>query len=363
MVIKTLEINNFRNYQNLSVSFSKDNNIFYGDNAQGKTNILEALYVCGTTKSHKGSKDREMIKIGEEESHIRMIVEKNGINKRIDMHLKKNKSKGAAIDGIPIKKSNEIFGVVNMVFFSPEDLSVIKNGPENRRKFIDMELCQLDKIYLYNLDKYNKTLKQRNNLLKQIAGNPSLKETLFAWDEQLINYGSQVINARRTFIEELSEIVAGIHFKLSGETEELKMLYEPSVNVEEFKNKINQNQKRDIFLGTTSAGPHRDDICFMIKENDIRKYGSQGQQRTSALSLKMAEIELVRRKINDNPILLLDDVLSELDRNRQNHLLNSIENTQTIITCTGLEEFVSNRFYVDKTFKVIDGHVFEDNKY
>lgn len=360
MIIKSLELNNFRNYENLSVKFNSDNNIFYGDNAQGKTNILEAIYMCGTTKSHKGAKDREVIRIGEDEAHIKMIVEKKGIDKKIDMHLKRNKSKGAAIDGIPIKKSEEIFGVVNIVFFSPEDMGVIKNGPEQRRKFIDMELCQLDKIYLHNLENYNKTIKQRNNLLKQINFNPGLKETLFVWNEQLVKYGSQIIKRRNDFVDEISELVQNIHYRLSGKTENLKMLYEPNVSVEEFETKVVSNQDKDIFTGTTTVGPHRDDICFQIKDVDIRRYGSQGQQRTSALSLKLAEIELVKNRINDDPVLLLDDVLSELDRKRQTHLLDSLVNTQTIITCTGLEEFVTNRFNIDKTFKVINGNVYED---
>lgn len=357
MIIKSLEIKNFRNYETLSIDFEEKNNIFFGDNAQGKTNILEALYLCGTTKSHKGSKDKEMIKLGQDEAHLRMIVEKDGADKKIDMHLKKNKSKGAAIDGIPIRKSSEILGIVNMVFFSPEDLSIIKNGPEMRRKFIDMELCQLDRIYLSNLDNYNKTLKQRNNLLKQILFNNSLKDTLDVWDEQLIRFGKQIIKRREKFIEELSEIVTDIHFRLSGETENLKMLYAPNVSDDEFEKKIISNREKDLYIGSTSTGPHRDDIYFFIKDVDIRKFGSQGQQRTSALSLKLSEIELVKKKINDNPVLLLDDVLSELDRKRQNHLLNSIVNTQTIITCTGLEEFVLNRFNIDKTYEVINGHV------
>ena len=357
MIIKSLELKNFRNYESLNVNFSEKNNIFFGDNAQGKTNILEAVYLCGTTKSHKGSKDKELIKLGEDESHIKMFIEKNGIDRKIDMHLKLNKTKGAAIDGIPIRKSAEIIGMINMVFFSPEDLGVIKNGPDLRRKFIDMELCQLDKIYLSNLEKYNKTLKQRNNLLKQINFNNSLKDTLDVWDEQLINYGSEIIKRRNEFIKELSEIVVGIHYKLSGNTEELSMVYEPDIIVDNYINKIKENREKDIYSGNTSVGPHRDDICFLIKDTDIRKFGSQGQQRTSALSLKLSEIELVRKRIKDKPVLLLDDVLSELDRKRQTHLLESIEGTQTLITCTGLEEFVSNRFNIDKTFEVVKGKI------
>lgn len=369
LIIKSLELNNFRNYENQKIEFDKKNNILYGDNAQGKTNILEALFLCGTTKSHKGAKDREMIRIGCDEAHLRMIIEKDGMERKIDMHLKKNKSKGAAIDGIPIKKSAQIIGMVNMVFFSPEDLSIIKSGPEMRRKFIDMELCQLDKIYLSNLYNYNRVLKQRNNLLKQISSadgfrsnkkseqSQSLMSTLDIWDEQLCNYGKEVIKARVEFINELSEIVKNIHYRLSGNTEDISMKYDANVSNDNFADKLFLNRERDIYMGSTSCGPHRDDVSFYIKETDIRKFGSQGQQRTSALSLKLSEIEIVKKRIKEEPILLLDDVLSELDRKRQNHLLNSIVNTQTIITCTGLEEFVTNRFNIDKTYEVVNGHV------
>lgn len=361
MLVKSLELSDFRNYNHLSMQFNSGTNILYGDNAQGKTNILEAIYLCGTTKSHKGSKDREIIKLDKEESHIRVYIEKDGINHKIDMHLKKNKPKGVAINGIPIKKSSELFGIVNLVFFSPEDLSIIKNGPSERRRFIDLELCQLDKVYLYNLTKYNKIINQRNNLLKQISFNKQLLDTLSIWDEQLIDYGTRIINSREQFINEINEIIFDIHKNLSGGKEELFVKYEPNVSVDNFRAKLEKSLERDINLKMTHVGPQRDDISFLIKDIDIRKFGSQGQQRTSALSLKLAEIELVKKIIKDKPILLLDDVLSELDRNRQNYLLNSIKDIQTIITCTGLEEFVNNRFHINKIYKVIEGTVISEN--
>lgn len=362
MIIKSIELSDFRNYNSLSMNFDKDTNILYGDNAQGKTNILEAIYLCSTTKSHKSSKDKELIKLDREEAHIRMVVEKNQMNHTIDMHLKKSKTKGIAIDGIPIRKSSELIGLVNVVFFSPEDLSIIKNGPAERRRFIDMELCQLDKIYLYNLTKYNKILNQRNNLLKQIPYNRSLQDTLSIWDEQLVTYGTSIIKRRREFVEELNGIIGLIHNRLSGGREELKVLYEPNVDAGIFAKKLEQSIEKDILLKTTGIGPHRDDISFMIKDIDIRKFGSQGQQRTAALSLKLAEIELLRQTVKEEPILLLDDVLSELDRNRQNYLLESIEDIQTIVTCTGLEEFVNNRLKINKIYKVVNGTVTAENE-
>ena len=357
MLIKSIELSDFRNYNILSMYFDKDTNILYGDNAQGKTNILEAIYLCSTTKSHKGSKDKELIQLARKEAHIRMAVEKNGMSHTIDMHLKRSKPKGIAIDGIPIRKSSQLIGLVNVVFFSPEDLSIIKNGPAERRRFIDMELCQLDKIYLYNLTKYNKIINQRNNLLRQIPYNKELMDTLSIWDAQLLEYGTYIITRRKEFIKEINEIIGVIHNRLSGGKEQLSIQYEPNVETEFFSKKLEQSIEKDILLKTTGIGPHRDDISFVIKDIDIRKFGSQGQQRTVALSLKLAEIELLKKTTKENPILLLDDVLSELDRNRQNYLLESIKDIQTIITCTGLEEFVNNRLKLNKIYKVVDGTV------
>lgn len=360
MFVKSLELNNFRNYESLSLQFSKETNIIYGDNAQGKTNILEGIYLCATTKSHKGSKEKEMIRIDEEESHIRMIIERDGILHRLDMHIKKNKPKGVAIDGIPIKKTAELFGIINIVFFSPEDLSMIKDGPSERRRFIDMELCQLDRLYLHNLINYNKVLNQRNNLLKQIGFNKSLLDTIYVWNEQLVKYGTEIIKTRSKFITDINEIVHEIHYKLSDGKEQLKVVYEPNTVEDELLSRLENSIERDVALKITNIGPQRDDLSFYVNEKDIRKFGSQGQQRTAALSLKLSEIELVKKTTNDSPILLLDDVLSELDRNRQNKLLDSIQDIQILLTCTGLEEFVINRMNTEKIYKVTNGLVKEE---
>ena len=359
MIIKSIELSYFRNYENLHINFDHGTNILYGDNAQGKTNILEAAYLSGTTKSHKGSKDKEMIRFEGDESHIRTIVSKNNKDYQIDMHLRKVGSKGVAINKIPIKRASELFGILNIVFFSPEDLNIIKNGPAERRRFIDTELCQLDKLYLSDLSKYNKTLIQRNKLLKDINYKPELRETLPIWDMQLIEYGRNIIKKRKEFIEELNNIIGEIHHKISGGKEQLILKYEPSIDDIFFEDEILKVRQKDLKLCQTTVGPHRDDMLFSVNGIDIRKYGSQGQQRTSALSLKLSEIDLVRKSINNTPVLLLDDVLSELDSNRQNYLLNSISDIQTIITCTGLEEFVKNRFQINKIFQVINGEVFE----
>ena len=357
MIIKSLELANFRNYEELNISFDKGTNILYGDNAQGKTNILEAIYVSATTKSHKGSKDKEIINFNKEEAHIRTYLEKENVETRVDMHLRKNKSKGIAIDGQKIKKAADLMGLLNVVFFSPEDLSIIKDGPAERRRFADMELCQLDSFYLYNLNHYNKIIGQRNKLLKDMYFQPELKETLNIWDSQLVSFGSKIIERREQFVKQLGDIIFDIHKKLSGGKEELVIAYEPDVSIEDFEKQMKYNQDKDIRLKQTTTGPHRDDFSFVVNGVDIRKYGSQGQQRTAALSLTLSEIELVKKISKDTPVLLLDDVLSELDSNRQNYLLNSIGNIQTIITCTGLDEFINNRFEINKIFKVTNGTV------
>ena len=360
MILKSIALNHFRNYSDMFLEFDKGTNILYGDNAQGKTNILEAVYVSGTTKSHKGSKDKELIQFGQEESHIRTVVERDGLDYQIDMHIKKHKPKGIAINKVPIKKASELFGILNIVFFSPEDLNIIKNGPSERRRFLDMELCQLDSIYLYHLTKYNKILNQRNKLLKDINFRPELADTLSVWDMQLIEYGKKIINSRNKFIERLNEIVPNIHKNISGNREELILHYEPNVKEDDMERELLKNQARDLKFGMTSIGPHRDDMSFNIQDVDIRRFGSQGQQRSCALSLKLSEIELVKQSIRETPVLILDDVLSELDSKRQNFLLNSIHDIQTVITCTGLDEFVKNRFEINKVFRVVNGTVSDE---
>lgn len=361
MYIKSLELNNYRNYINTQIDFDEGVNILYGDNAQGKTNILESIYLCGTTKSHRGSKDKEIIRFGQEEGHIRCLFEKSDIDYQIDMHLRSEKSKGIAVNGIKLKKAAELLGIVNIILFSPEDLSIIKNGPADRRRFVDSELCQLDKVYLYNLTSYNKIVNQRNNLLKDIIFHPELADTLDVWDSQLVSLGMKIIDRRNLFINQLNEIIYDIHRSLSGEKEKLLIKYDPNITIEEYEAKLKKNREKDIKLKLTSVGPHRDDFLFYINDIDSKKYGSQGQQRTAALSLKLAEIKLVEQLTGNTPILLLDDVLSELDSNRQNFLLKSIGDIQTIITCTGVDDFISSRININKIFRVENGSVSKEN--
>ena len=357
MIVKSLELDRFRNYMSLSMTFDSGVTILYGDNAQGKTNVLEAICLSATTKSHRGSKDKDMIFFEENESHIRLYLEKDGIEHKIDIHLKKNKSKGIAIDGIPIRKSADLFGYLNVVLFSPEDLHIIKNGPSERRRFINIELCQLDSIYLYHYANYQKILNQRNNLLKQINHNPSLEDTLEIWDNQLVVSGMELINRRKSFIKQLEMIMKEIHSNLTAGAEQVDLVYECNVEAEDFKQQLLHKREYDKRYQTTSVGPHRDDLLIYINGKDVKTFGSQGQQRTSALSMKLAEIELVKKRIGEYPVLLLDDVMSELDEKRRDYLLQSIKEIQTIITCTGYKEFIKQRLPVDCVYKVTNGSV------
>lgn len=357
MVIESLELTNFRNHESLQLSFSEGTNIFYGDNAQGKTNILESLYMISTTKSHRGAKDRDLIRFGQEEAHIRTVFIKDEIDYKVDMHLRKSKTKAVAINGQRIRKASELVGLLHIVFFSPEDLSIVKDGPAQRRRFMDMELCQLDASYLHNLNHYNKVIDQRNRLLRDIWQFPQLADTLDVWDEQLVTYGTNIINRRKQFMEELALIVEEIHGKLSGGREKLMISYEPNCEVQDLADRLRAGRERDIQTKVTGVGPHRDDFSFVGNGIDLRKFGSQGQQRTCALSLKLSEIELVTKVIGEKPVLMLDDVLSELDSRRQNYLMSTIGGIQTMITCTGLDEFVNNRFEIDRVFEIEGGRL------
>ena len=360
MIIRSIELRNFRNYENLDIAFDEGTNILYGDNAQGKTNILEAAYMSGTTKSHKGSRDKEMIRFEENEAHIRTVVEKNEKQFQIDMHLRRNGAKGVAINKIPIKKASELFGILNIVFFSPEDLNIIKNGPAERRRFIDLELCQLDKLYLSDLSSYNKVLNQRNHLLKDIAYRPDLLDTLSVWDTQLIEYGRRIIDKRKTFVDELNQIIQQIHSNISGGRENLILKYEPNIDDIFFEDELSRAKNKDLKLCQTTVGPHRDDMLFSIDGVDIRKYGSQGQQRTTALSLKLAEIHIIKEETGEDPVLLLDDVMSELDLERQEFLVRTLSDIQLFITTTEIPDLLLKKFPDYRVYRVENGKIVQE---
>jgi len=362
MIIKSIDLDNFRNYTRLHLEPYNGVSIFYGNNAQGKSNLVEAVYLLAVNKSYRGAKDKEMIHFQKEESHIKLILEKNHHEYRIDFHLKQSGNKGIAVNSVPVRKLKDYLGLLNCVLFSPVDLQIVKNGPIERRKFMDTELCVLNSYYFNSLSLYKKALDQRNQLLKDIYFEPSLKDTLDVWDEQLIHHGKIIIEERNKFIIQLNELIQSIHSYLSGDKEKLQIFYEPDVSSENFKELLISSREKDLKLKTTGVGPHRDDFSFMLTDPqagtiDARIYGSQGQQRTCALSLKMAEIEFVKRQTNDVPVLLLDDVLSELDSTRQQLLLQKIKNIQTFITCTGIDDFIKYPQEDSRVYQVVNGEI------
>ena len=359
MELTGLELKDFRNYEDLSLTFDKGTNIFYGGNAQGKTNILEAIFLGCTSRSHRSVKDKELIRFGAPEGHVKLLLNKNGIDYRIDLHIKKNRSKGIAVNGAALRKMSDLFGIARVIFFSPEDLSLIKNGPAERRRFLDTELCQIDRIYTHDLISYNRVIDEKNRLLKKIIEKgkktPEDGEMLSIYNDQLIRYGSGIIKSRQDFIDKLSGIVKKRHLELTSGKEELKIVYEPDVSAGGFAEKMLLEAEREERTGASLVGPHRDDICFKVNGIDLRHFGSQGQQRTGALSLKLSEIELVEEITGEKPVLLLDDVLSELDRTRQDMLLDSLKEIQVLITCTGIDDLIERRFRMDRIFLVENG--------
>ena len=372
MYIKNLYLKNYRNYKETNITFDPKVNIFYGNNAEGKTNLLEAIFICATSKSYKGSKEKEIINFDEENSHIQLtyILEKENI---IDIYINKENKKEIYINKVKIEKLSSFLGLFSTVLFAPEDLEIITKGPSERRRYLNNEICQIDKIYISLLANYNKSLNQRNALLKDIKGSfgenkKELINFLSSYDEEIINYGAEIIKKRRENIEDLSKKVKNIYGKISSEKEELIIDYESDIlekekNIQRIKDtyrkELEESKENDIILGFTNVGPHRDDISFFVKEKDLRKFGSQGQKKTSAICLKLSELMIVKEKRNDTPVLLLDDVFSELDERRQKELVESLDGIQTIITCTGMKRNVFELLRPNKIFRVINNKVEE----
>ena len=377
MYIENLKLKNYRNFKNITISFNKNINIIYGNNAEGKTNILESIYFSATLKSHKNSKDNEIINFDENETFINLNLYKNDKERIIDINLKKNKSKAVAVDKVKIDKLSNYIGFINVIFFAPEDLNIIREGPKIRRKYIDFVIFQIDKLFIYDLNNYNKVLENRNSLLKEISftkddeKRKKLLDSLSVWDEELVKYGKEVIKKRRENIDKIKDIIKEKHNIISNNEEEVIVSYENDVDENDFLTKLKNEREKDIKYSFTSVGPHKDDIKFVIKKNvgvslrarseeiDIRKFGSQGQKKTLAISLKLSEIEIIKEKTGLTPILLLDDVFSELDEKRQKLLIDNIKNVQTIITCTGIKRNLYENLKPDKIFYLNKGKIEE----
>ncbi|MCL2396915.1 MAG: DNA replication/repair protein RecF [Defluviitaleaceae bacterium] len=339
MHIQRVVLQNFRNISMVDVELTPGINVLYGENAQGKTNFLESIYFCATGRSHRSARDKDLVKTSEKEASARVFVASRHTVDEIKMQIGRE-GKSAAVNQLPIGKLGELYGHLTCVIFSPEDLALVKAGPQVRRRFVDMELCQLYPAYYHNLRMYYKVLKQRNNLLKDLFKNKKLLDTLILWDEQLVEYGVKIMAARERFVAQISSIAGKNQQNITGGRENLEIIYRNNVNIDSFFDKLAKYRETDIQRGATSVGIHKDDIEFRINNDDTRVFGSQGQQRTVALAVKLAEIELVRMEKGYSPVLLLDDVLSELDKNRQNYLLGSVDGLQAIITLTGAENAV-----------------------
>jgi len=366
MFIDKLQLKNYRNYADLELSFESQINIFQGNNAQGKTNVLEAIYLLALAKSHRTSKEKELVQWGHSFSVIKGLLQTRRGNVNLEVQLS-SKGKKAKVNHLEQRKLSEYVGNFNVIMFAPEDLTLVKGSPQHRRKFLDVEIAQVSPSYLYHLTQYQKIIQQRNNLLKDFTkDNKNKEEMLEIWNSQLLIHGVKVISKRNLFIQKLEKWAKEIHTGISDAKEELSLIYKSSVNIEDgsnddsqlteqFRQHLEKGKKQELQRGTSLIGPHRDDFEIYINQVNAQIYGSQGQQRTTALSLKLAEIELIHDEVGEYPVLLLDDVLSELDQIRQTQLIQTIKNkVQTMITTTSIDGIDRNTlressiFYVEK---------------
>lgn len=352
MYIKRLRLKDFRNYKDLDIEFDSKVNILLGKNAQGKTNLLEAIYTTSMGKSFRTGRDSEMIRFGADFLRIEATAIKDGEELLVEIAVSED-NKGVKIDGVKALKNSDLLENIYTVIFSPEDLKIVKDEPEKRRRFIDREICQLKLSYYMNLAAYKKALAQRNALLKERNVE---EDNLAVWDQSLAHYGQQLIAERRKFVTKLDEISRDLHKSITNGKEDLEIVYEPNCQGDLLE-KLSKTHNLDIIKRSTGAGPHKDDLKLSVNGIDIRHYGSQGQQRTAALSLKLAELKLIKEETGEDAVLLLDDVLSELDGERQTFLINSLGNVQLFITTAELTDKVSNNLPEGKILFVTDGNV------
>ncbi|ANE46022.1 recombinase RecF [Paenibacillus swuensis] len=370
MFLKRMALQHYRNYDNVQIETDANVNIFIGPNAQGKTNLLEAIFVMALTKSHRTSKDKELISWNGSAAQLHSEIEKKYGAVTLDLSISAL-GKKAKINGLEQRKLSNFIGALNVVMFAPEDLEIVKGAPGIRRRFLDMEIGQVQPAYLHDLSQYHKILLQRNNALKAMnPGGASNQALMDVWNEQLVSYGTKIMKKRQNFINKLQIWAERIHSGITGGTEQIRIDYAPSfgskdigdetIVFEQFMLKLSQVKDQEFRRGMTLVGPHRDDLVFSINGKDVQTFGSQGQQRTTALSLKLAEIELIREEVGEYPILLLDDVLSELDQSRQTQLIETFQNkVQTFITTTGIESVNLNKLKAAKIFQVRDGSIMQ----
>lgn len=345
MYLKSITLENFRNYEKQTIDFNKNINIIYGNNAQGKTNIIEAIFLCAYGKSFRAKKDADLIRFDENNASVELTYEKVDREGKLKAVVNDEK-KVFFSNGIKLTKISDIVGKINVVIFTPDDINIIKEGPKERRRFIDMMISSLKPNYLHLLNLYNKVIEQRNNYLRQIKLENKSPNMLEIWDEQLADYSSKIYEYRNLYINKISEIIDSIYKNIVGnDKESIKIKYISSgKNKESFLEILKKSKEIDIKRGFTSTGIHRDDFILYINGRPANVYGSQGQKRTLLLSLKICELEIIKEEINDTPILLLDDFMSELDESRRNNFLENIKDNQIIITCTDKIE-IDNDYY------------------
>ena len=349
MRIRLIRLADFRNYTAAEIAPCENVTVFTGDNAQGKTNILEAVYLCCTGRSHRTSHDREMIRAGADLARVYVDAERSDGRHDVEIVLSNLERRRVKVAGNAVSRSGELLGHVTGVLFSPEDLRTVRDGPAERRRFVDMELSQIRPSYYYALQRYNRALKQRGALLKDVSAGACPEDALDMWDESLSESGAVIMNMRRDFIQKLCAAAEEIHAGVSGGAEKLLVEYAPSVDAgsdarDAIARQLRRNRAADVRRMITSAGPHRDDVRVLLDGMDARAYGSQGQVRTCALSLKLSELEIMRAESGEAPVLMLDDVMSELDPVRRRLLIRRIENVQTLVTCTDLSDLAGADF-------------------
>ena len=372
MYVKNIRLSNFRNYDNLSAEFENNINIFYGNNAQGKTNLLEAMFLCAFGRSHRPAKDNELVEFGGQGYTVSAEIEGAYGSPTIDISSQKGEKKSIRLNGIPVKKLGEMMGTLRIVMFAPEDLLMIKEGPGERRKFLDMSISQIKPTYFYDLQKYLKVLEQRNNLLREMVENPKLSDTLCIWDSALTESGARIIAARDAFIKRLSGNALARHSALTEDGENLEMRYLPSIRAENmedideirdlFNKLLERSRDREQKMGATLSGPQRDDFEVYVNGKDVKSFGSQGQQRAAVLSIKMAEIDIIKEETDEVPVLLLDDVMSELDKKRRDYLIKGISGVQTFITTTDKRIFKNLKNKDISYYNVTEGILKKDKK-
>jgi DNA replication and repair protein RecF len=366
MYIERLQLMDYRNYESLEVDFENKVNVILGENAQGKTNVMESIYVLAMAKSHRTSNDKDLIRWDRDYAKIKGRIKKHHGSVPLELVISK-KGKKAKCNHLEQKKLSQYIGNMNVVMFAPEDLHLVKGSPQVRRRFIDMEIGQVSSVYLHEMSQYQKILQQRNHYLKLLQMKKNNDETMLdVLTEQFIQLAIRVMQRRFEFIRLLEEWARPIHAGISRGLEELKIIYKPSIHVSEEMNwskmvniieeKMADIRTKEIERGVTLVGPHRDDVQFLVNGRDVQTFGSQGQQRTTALSAKLAEIELIHSEIGEYPVLLLDDVLSELDDYRQSHLLNTIQGkVQTFVTTTSVDGIDHETLNEASTYRVEAG--------